>query len=140
MKYTELKAIKVFFDGQCPLCCREINFYKQQEGADTIDWIDITNDDLSTLPSDVNQDVAMSRFHVVTAEGNLVSGGKAFSSLWLSLPKFGWAGRLFKHSLFALILEVAYRVFLSCRPLLQRILKLILRHNNCNLTTNQIEK
>ncbi len=31
---------RVFFDGACPLCAREIEFYQKQEGASGIAWVD----------------------------------------------------------------------------------------------------
>ena len=112
----------VFFDGKCPLCTREISFYRGQRGAEDINWVDVTKASLDNLPSGLTRKDALARFHVLTTGGELVSGGNAFSSLWLSLPAFQWAGKLFKISLLALLLERAYKIFLPCRPLLQRCL------------------
>ena len=81
MTLSKLKATRVFFDGQCPLCLREIGFYQQQEGADHIDWVDVTKVDPDKLPYDLTLVGALARFHVVTANGSLVSGGRA-SSDW----------------------------------------------------------
>ena len=113
-------ADTVFFDGKCPLCTREISFYRGQRGAEDINWVDVTKASLDNLPSGLTRKDALARFHVLTTGGELVSGGNAFSSLWLSLPAFQWAGKLFKISLLALLLERAYKIFLPCRPLLQR--------------------
>jgi predicted DCC family thiol-disulfide oxidoreductase YuxK len=113
-------ADTVFFDGKCPLCTREISFYRGQRGAEDINWVDVTKASLDNLPSGLTRKDALARFHVLTTEGELVSGGNAFSSLWLSLPAFQWAGKLFKISFLALLLERAYKIFLPCRPLLQR--------------------
>ena len=117
---TGSDADTVFFDGECPLCTREIRFYRGQRGAEDINWVDVTKASLDNLPSGLTQKDALARFHVLTTEGELVSGGNAFSSLWLSLPAFQWAGKLFKISFLALLLERAYKIFLHCRPLLQR--------------------
>ena len=116
------EAATVFFDGQCPLCSKEIRFYQRQGGAEAINWVDVTKVNVDDLPSGLTREVAMAKFHVVTAKGKLISGGEAFSSLWLSLPAFNWVGRLFRISFLALFLEAGYRVFLPCRPLLQRYL------------------
>ena len=113
-------ADTVFFDGKCPLCTREISFYRGQRGAEDINWVDVTKASLDNLPSGLTRKDALARFHVLTTGGELVSGGNAFSSLWLSLPAFQWAGKLFKISFLALLLERAYKIFLPCRPLLQR--------------------
>jgi len=115
-------ASTVFFDGKCPLCTREISFYRGQRGAEDINWVDVTKASLDNLPSGLTRKDALARFHVLTNGGELVSGGNAFSSLWLSLPAFQWAGKLFKISFLALLLERAYKIFLPCRPLLQRCL------------------
>jgi predicted DCC family thiol-disulfide oxidoreductase YuxK len=127
INHSGSEAVTVFFDGQCPLCTREIGFYQQQEGSRAINWVDVAKVNLSDLPPGLTQESALSRFHVVTAKGTLVSGGEAFSSLWLSLPKFNWVGQLFQITLLATILEVVYKIFLPCRPLLQRFLRQTLR-------------
>ena len=127
----------VFYDGQCPLCSREIGFYKRQRGAEAINWVDVTKVNLDDLPSGLNREDALARFHVVTAKGELVSGGEAFSNLWLTLPAFNWAGRLFRLSFLAFFLEAGYRLFLPLRPLLQRCLPQTIKQP---VSTSQIYK
>jgi len=113
-------AETVYFDGQCPICTREIQFYRRQRGADNVNWIDVTKVGLLDLPFGLTQDEALARFHIVNFKGQLVSGGEAFSALWLSLPAFRWAGKFFQINFFASLLETMYKIFLPCRPLLQR--------------------
>jgi len=126
------EAATVFFDGQCPLCSREIGFYQRQGGAEAINWVDVTKVNLNDLPSSLTRENALARFHVLTAKGKLISGGEAFSSLWLSLPAFNWAGRLFRLSFLSSFLEVGYRIFLPCRPLIQRCLPQTLKQTGSN--------
>ena len=120
-----LDAETVLFDGQCPLCTWEIGFYRRQLGAGDINWVDVTAVSLGDFPSGLTQEDALARFHVINTKGELVSGGEAFSSLWLSLPAFRWVGQLFRINFLASLLEVGYRMFLPCRPFLQRSLRLI---------------
>ena len=35
-------ALTVFYDGACPLCRREIAFYRRRRGAARIRWLDIS--------------------------------------------------------------------------------------------------
>jgi predicted DCC family thiol-disulfide oxidoreductase YuxK len=140
VNHSEPKAITVFFDGQCPLCSREIGFYQKQEGAGSIIWVDLSKVNQNDLPSGLTHQSALSRFHVITTNGELVSGGEAFSNLWLSLPKFNWVGQLFQISLLASVLEAIYKIFLPCRPLLQRFLKQTLRQTDSNPKTYKTKR
>ena len=115
-------AETVYFDGQCPLCSREIQFYQRQRGAENVNWIDVTKVGISDLPLGLTKEDALARFHIVNFKGQLISGGEAFSSLWLSLPAFCWAGKFFKINFLASLLEVMYNLFLPCRPLLQHFM------------------
>ncbi|MEC8852758.1 MAG: DCC1-like thiol-disulfide oxidoreductase family protein, partial [Pseudomonadota bacterium] len=33
--------LTIFYDGGCPLCAREIAFYRRRAGAGRLDWIDV---------------------------------------------------------------------------------------------------
>ena len=63
----------------------------------------------------------MARFHVRDADGTLVSGGAAISSLWRAMPGFRLLGRLTALRPIAWLIERAYRLFLKFRPRLQRL-------------------
>ena len=115
-------AETVYFDGRCPLCTREIQFYRRQRGAGNVNWVDVTKVGKLDLPVGLTQEDALARFHIVNVKGQLISGGEAFSALWLSLPAFRWAGRFFQISFLAFLLEVMYKIFLPCRPVLQRFM------------------
>ena len=62
----------------------------------------------------------LTRFHVQGRDGQLISGAQAFLALWAALPGWRWlalAGRLPGAGW---VLERMYRLFLRCRPTLQR--------------------
>jgi predicted DCC family thiol-disulfide oxidoreductase YuxK len=110
----------VFYDGSCPLCQREIGFYRGQAGAADVAWVDVSTCPAGAVASDLTQQAAMQRFHVRRSDGTLVSGAAAFAELWLTLPRWRWAGRIAKLPVVSTVLEGAYRAFLPVRPYLQR--------------------
>ena len=114
-------ACRVYYDGSCPLCRREIGFYRRREGAEEIEWIDVSAEDYRGGEDAPEPDAAMKRFHVVGADGKLVSGGAAFAQLWTALPGFRAAGRLFLMPPFSWAIAFGYRLFLPLRPLLQKL-------------------
>ena len=115
---SERKA-SVFYDGACPLCDREIGFYRARRGADTLNWIDVNRCQQDEVAPGLSKKDALARFHVMTADGRLVAGGAAFSHLWASLPGFRLLGRIFSLRPLALLLDWVYAFFLKFRPCLQ---------------------
>ncbi len=114
-------ALTVYYDGACPLCRREIDFYRRRRGADRIAWVDVGRAQGPVVDSDLSVCDALSRFHVRTNRGRLISGGRAFAEIWANLPGFRPLGRLLRAPPLALLLEGLYRVFLRVRPGMQRI-------------------
>jgi len=116
-------TLTVFYDGSCPLCRREIGFYRDKRGADRIDWVDVSAVDGGEVATGLSCGQAMARFHVMTAGGRLVDGGAAFAHLWAVLPAFRWAGRFFLLPGPRHLLDLAYDLFLPVRPRLQRLFR-----------------
>lgn len=116
------KRIRVFFDGACPLCKREIRIYQNADKAKKIDWVDVsTTEQSSKLPLPVG--ALLARFHVQTLDGQLISGARGFIEMWRYLPKWRWLAAICSIPGVPTILELSYRGFLIVRPIIQRLLK-----------------
>jgi predicted DCC family thiol-disulfide oxidoreductase YuxK len=113
--------LTIYFDGSCPLCCREIAFYRRLRGAERLQWLDVSAG--APLGQDLSCEAAMRRFHVSDAQGRLLSGGAAFARLWRALPGWCVLGWLCACPPLSWLLEWAYRAFLPLRPRLQRLVR-----------------
>lgn len=113
----------VFYDGACPLCQREISFYKRRKGANGVTWIDVSRSVDDEIAPGLTREQALARFHVINGERKPVSGGEAFACLWAALPGFRHLGRLFQARPLLWFLNHAYDLFLPIRPLLQKIVR-----------------
>jgi predicted DCC family thiol-disulfide oxidoreductase YuxK len=113
--------LTVFYDGSCPLCAREIGFYRRRKGAERIDWRDISCSGEQEVAPGLSKDIALARFHVRSADGHLASGGEAFARLWTALPPFRLAGCILQRRPFVWCLNAAYDAFLKIRPCLQSL-------------------
>ena len=115
-------ALTVLYDGACPLCRREIAVYRDlqplQPGA-PVCFADVSSEAVP-LPAGTTREQLLARFHVQGPDGQLISGAQAFLALWAALPGWRWlalAGRLPGAGW---MMERMYRLFLKCRPTLQR--------------------
>ena len=116
-------GLTVYFDGSCPLCQREIALYRGLNSLHPIQWVDVSSG--FVCDSELSCEVAMRRFHVRTAQGQLLSGARAFSALWRCFRGWrvlGWATSV---APMWWLTEGAYRLFLPARPALQRLVRRI---------------
>ncbi len=109
--------LEVFYDGGCPICRREIAFYRARPGAEGFDWVDVSGGDPAVLGPDLTREAALARMHVRRPDGVLLSGAAAFAAMWQRMPGFQGLGRLIAVPPFTLVAELAYRVFLRVRKL-----------------------
>ena len=115
------KSLTVFFDGSCPICSKEVNFYKMRAGADELSWVDVSDEEISIPIQTRSREELMARFHVLSSSGELVSGGAAFAELWASLPAFKIFGKIFKLPILSYLIDVGYDIFLTLRPKFQNL-------------------
>ena len=115
------EKLTVYFDGACPLCSREIDFYQRKDTAHDIRWIDITQCDASALGPGLTTEAALKRFHARLPDGGLLSGARAFTEVWLKIPRFRLLGRIARLRALRGFLEILYRTHLLVRPSLQRL-------------------
>ena len=114
--------LTVFYDGSCPLCRREIAFYRRRDTSGRIRWTDVSTCSSEALPEDLSCGDALARFHVQRSDGALISGAGAFAELWLNTPGFRWVGCMARLTVIQWLLNHAYSIFLGWRPALQRLL------------------
>ncbi len=117
---SKASTVEVFYDGSCPLCIREIGFYQRCNGADAINWVDVSDPQNADVLADLDREDAMARFHIRSSDGALISGAEAFAGLWKALPGWRGAGNIAGAWGIRHVLEVGYRGFLIFRPALQR--------------------
>jgi predicted DCC family thiol-disulfide oxidoreductase YuxK len=109
------KQIAVFYDGQCPLCRREINHYQGMQGAETVAWIDITSADNDIQQFGLNLNDAMARFHVLDRQGNWHTGAFGFVAMWRQLSALTRIANLIEWFHLTGLLDRLYTLFATFR-------------------------
>ena len=81
------KAVQVFYDGDCPLCMREIRMLKRKDRADKIQFTDITAGDFDAAAYGTTQAVLMARIAGRLPDGTWIEGLEVFRQLYAAI---GW--------------------------------------------------
>ena len=113
-------SVTLFWDGACPLCRREIAYYKSIDRAGAVNWVDCHADPSVLAPYGVTYEQAMARIHAAerTPEGGerLLSGVDAFMAVWRRLPYWSVLPPLLAAAPGALpVAEAAYKVWARAR-------------------------
>lgn len=111
----ERKVPKLFFDGDCPLCKREIAFLKTLCPSDEFEFIDLANyKETAKKEFGKSYDQLMAEIHGMDADGNWLIGMDAFRLVYSFTP-YGGLFSLTKLPLVKQILDLGYKLFAKNR-------------------------
>jgi len=109
--------VKVWFDGACPLCRREIALMRRLDRRGAIAFVDVAQGADPSCP--IDRAVLLARFHA-EEDGMVHDGAAAFAAMWRVIPLLRPLGLLARNDAVLRVLEAAYLRFLKLRPRLQR--------------------
>lgn len=83
--------IKLLYDGECPLCLREVNFLQQRDaGRGLVAFVDIA--DPAYNPEEhggIDYETAMGRIHGIMSDGKILKNIEVFRTIYEILG-MGW--------------------------------------------------
>ena len=107
--------IQVFFDGDCPLCLREIRMLERlNRGRGRIRFTDIAEPGFSASEVGLTHAQLMDRIHGRFPDGRWIEGVEVFRQIWTAL---GWSWLVFPTRLPGIShgLNLAYGLFAKNR-------------------------
>jgi len=110
----ESAALEVFFDGECPLCTREVNVLRRLDTKSRVAFVDIASESFDPAPLGLTHADMMSRIRARLPDGTLIDGVEVFRRIYeaLGFRTLACASRLPGVSA---LLEGAYTVFAKNR-------------------------
>lgn len=102
--------VEVFYDGECPLCRREIEMLRGRDRRGRIRFVDIAAEGFDASSVGVTWATLMARIHGRLPDGTLIEGVEVFRRVYgvLGFPRLVALTRL---PGIAQLLDFAYRVF-----------------------------
>lgn len=106
--------VEVFYDGECPLCLREIKLLQWLDRKDRIQFTDVAAADFNSADYGKTPDQFMDEIHGRLPDGSWIIGVEVFRQLYAAVG-FGplvWPTRLpgISH-----VLNLGYRIFAKNR-------------------------
>ncbi|KAL0357558.1 UNVERIFIED_CONTAM: putative protein, chloroplastic [Sesamum calycinum] len=127
---SENWKIKMLYDGDCPLCMREVDMLRERnENYGTIKFVDISSDEYS--PEDnqgLDYETVMGQIHAILSDGTVVTDIEAFRKLYEAVD-LGWVYAITKYEPIASIADAIYAVWakyrlqITGRPPLEQVLE-----------------
>lgn len=107
--------IRVFYDGKCGLCRREIEHYKRIAPDGLFEWVDITVDASSLEGLGVTYADGLKLLHAQDPQGKLHVGVDAFILIWQQIPRWRLLASIVGARFVRPIANIAYRAFAAWR-------------------------
>lgn len=122
--------VKLLYDGQCPLCLKEVNFLRKKDAdRGLIAFVDIADDSYNPEENaGISFEDAMGRIHGILADGTIIKNVEVFRIVYDTLG-IGWIYAPTKLPLIGWLVErvyavwAAWRLQLTGRPSLKSILQ-----------------
>jgi predicted DCC family thiol-disulfide oxidoreductase YuxK len=102
--------IEVFFDGDCPLCRREIAMLRRRDRAQRIRFTDIAAAGFDARALGTDQATLMGRIHGRLPDGTWIDGVEVFRRLYAAVG-LGWLVSLSRLPVLSRLAERAYDLF-----------------------------
>ena len=78
---------KVFYDGNCPICNREIELYKKLNKNKSVKWYNIYSDNKALKIINKSREECLKAFHVIDGD-KIYKETDAFFVLWKDIKYF----------------------------------------------------
>ena len=108
--------IKLLYDGQCPLCLREVNFLNRRDaGRGLVAFVDIADEDYTPeAHGGVDFETAMGRIHAVLPDGTVLKNVEVFRRVYEILG-MGWIYAATKLPIIGSIVDRLYEIWADWR-------------------------
>jgi len=108
--------LTVFYDGNCPVCRREIGHYRRLEREDSpIRWYNVHTNPKALAKYALSLEESLALFHVYDGQGQKYTGVSGFDELWQRLPYFNRIAFILRVPILRPLLDRLYAIFAKRR-------------------------
>jgi predicted DCC family thiol-disulfide oxidoreductase YuxK len=106
-----MDTLKVFYDGKCHLCFREVMHYKKRDSKNVLELIDISHSTFNAADYGLDEDQVNLHMHAMDASQNVYKGVDSFVEIWRRIPPYSLLISIVNNSLLRPGFNLSYEVF-----------------------------
>jgi predicted DCC family thiol-disulfide oxidoreductase YuxK len=111
-----MSKIKVFFDGSCNLCSREIKFYQKISPDNIFEWKDLFKmSEKDFKLENLKLEQCLKFLHVKDENDDLKAGVDAFITIWKKLKYWNILAKIISYPLIKQVTKFLYYIFATIR-------------------------
>lgn len=107
--------IRIFYDGACGLCRREINHYRKVAPEGVFDWVDVMANPTALANEPMSLADALMELHAKDDNGVMHVGVDAFLLIWRNIPSWRLVGTIAGFPPVTALMRAVYPVFARWR-------------------------
>jgi predicted DCC family thiol-disulfide oxidoreductase YuxK len=104
-----MQITKIYYNEQCSICNREINYYKTKINNPFIEWVNIHDNIAAYIETKKTKDQLMRRMHAMV-DGKLISGAKVFLIIWNEMQGWRILAKVLKQPVLFQFFTIVYEV------------------------------
>jgi predicted DCC family thiol-disulfide oxidoreductase YuxK len=106
--------VEVFYDGDCPLCMREIRMLMRRDRDGRIRFTNLTDPSFDPSTLGLSHETMMKKIHGRLPSGQLIEGVEVFRRLYDAVG-FSWLVQMTRWPVIAPLLDAGYTLFAKNR-------------------------
>ncbi len=106
-----MEKLTVLYDGNCPVCYKEILHYKKKDASGLLMCIDIAHPDFKIEDYGLDIDEVNLKLHAIDESGNVYTGIDTFIEIWKRIPGFDFFTKITQNTFLRPIFDVFYISF-----------------------------
>ena len=102
---------KIFYDGKCPVCKKEISLYKKLSMSNSIEWYNVHSNQAALKKVNKSKEECLKLLHVYDDNNNLYLGVEAFIFIWKKTKYFKYIAYCLDFKLIKIPLNFFYKLY-----------------------------
>lgn len=111
------KKIKVFFDGSCKFCSKEVNFYDRHDKNNKFKWIDLNSKNSDLVKLGISKSELLKSLHIQLHDGRIIKGVNAFRIIWKEYPFLKLISYILDFKIVRIVARPIYRFLVKLKSL-----------------------